>query len=259
MPIAGAPAPWQHAYSQAREVNTFAPLGWLKKGWSDLRTCPGPSLFYGLSFILGGYFFIWLLRGAPQYIAVATTGFLIAGPFLAMGLYEISRRRERGKTCSLVPTLTVWRENFGQLAVFSLILMGIYLIWALVALSVFRLFYAASETPSYGDFLRHVILTDDYGFLITYFASGAMFAFVAFAVSLISIPLIMDRGLDAKTAVFTSAAALARNPMAMMVWSGLITGLAMLGLVTFFLGLLVVGPLLGHATWHAYRDLVTQP
>ncbi len=238
-----------------RIVGAAAPLGWLKQGWADLLACPGPSLFYGLCFVAGGYLLVFVLGGAPEYIAAVASGFLIAGPFLAIGLYEISRRRERGEACSLAPTLTAWRANAGNLGIFCLILIVIFLVWARASMLVFALFYSG-EMPTIGGFLRHVVSTDHLGFLVAYFAVGGLFALIAFAISLITIPLMMDRGLDTVTAAIASVNALARNPQAMLVWAGAIALAGGLGLVTFFLGSLVAGPLIGHATWHAYRDLV---
>jgi uncharacterized membrane protein len=110
--------------------------------------------------------------------------------------------------------------------------------------------------PSMSGFLRHVISTDHIGFLMVYFAIGGLFALIAFAISLITIPLMLDRNLDAITAAITSVRALFANPAAMFVWAGLIALLGGLGLVTFLAGMLIAGPILGHATWHAYRDLV---
>jgi uncharacterized membrane protein len=245
------------AFPSIRAVAPDAPLRWLKRGWGDIQACPGPSLFYGLCFVAGGYLMVFVLGGAPEYIAAVTSGFLISGPFLAIGLYEISRRHERGEACSLAPTLTAWRTNAGNLAVFSLILIVIFLVWARASMVVFALFYTG-EMPSMGGFLRHVVSTDHLGFLIAYFAVGGLFALIAFALSLITIPLMMDRRLDTVTAAIASVNALARNPQAMLVWAALIALAGGIGLLTFFVGILIAGPLIGHATWHAYRDLVEQ-
>ncbi len=243
------------AFPKIRIVPMEQPLVWLKRGGSDLLACPLASLFYGFCFVAGGALMVLALGGAPEYIAAVTSGFLIGGPFLAIGLYEISRRRERGLPCSLGPTLTAWRGNAGNLGIFTAILLVIFLVWARASMVVFALFYSG-EMPTLSGFLRHVVSTDHLGFLAAYFAVGGLFALIAFAISLISIPLMLDRGHDAITAAIASVRALFANPAAMFVWAGLIALLGGLGLVTFLAGMLVIGPLLGHATWHAYRDLV---
>ena len=243
------------AFPKLREVPVEQPLVWLRRGWGDLFACPLASLFYGLCLVGGGILMVLALGGAPEYIAAVTSGFLIGGPFFAIGLYELSRRREKGLPCSLGPTLTAWRGNAGNLGLFAALLLVIFLVWARASMVVFALFYSG-EMPTLSGFLRHVVSTDHLGFLAAYFAIGGLFALIAFAISLVSIPLMLDRGHDAITAAIASVRALFMNPGAMFVWAGLIALLGGLGLVTFLAGMLVVGPLLGHATWHAYRDLV---
>ena len=238
-----------------RTVPVEQPLVWLRRGWDDLLGCPLASLFYGACFAGGGALMVLALGGAPEYIAAVTSGFLIGGPFFAIGLYEISRRREKGQSCSLGPTLTAWRGNAGNLGLFTALLLVIFLVWARASMVVFALFYSG-EMPTLSGFLRHVVSTDHLGFLAAYFAVGGLFALIAFAISLIAIPLMLDRGHDAITASIASVRALFMNPAAMFVWAGLIALLGGLGLLTFLAGMLVIGPLLGHATWHAYRDLV---
>jgi uncharacterized membrane protein len=238
-----------------RTVPMDRPLVWLKLGWADLMACPGPSLFYGLCFVAAGVLMVATLGGAPEYIAAVTAGFLIGGPFLAIGLYEISRRRERQLPCQLMVTMTVWKANTSNLAIFAGVLLVIFLVWARASLVVFALFYSG-EIPTMASFLRHVIATDHLSFLLAYFSVGGIFALIAFAISLVSVPLMFDRGHDAITAAIVSVRTLMANIPAMFVWTGIIALLGGLGLVTFLVGILVAGPLLGHATWHAYRDLV---
>jgi uncharacterized membrane protein len=249
------PAGAYPAVPKVREVPMERPLQWLKRGWQDLLSCPAASLFYGLCFVAGGALMVLALGGAPEYIAAVTSGFLILGPFFAIGLYDISRRREKQQPCSLGPTLMAWKGNAANLGIFTAVLLVIFLVWVRASMVAFALFYSG-EMPSMSGFLRHVISTDHLGFLAAYFAIGGVFALIAFAISLITIPLMLDRNLDAITAAITSVRALFANPAAMIVWAGLIALLGGLGLVTFLAGMLIAGPILGHATWHAYRDLV---
>ncbi len=250
-----ATPPERLLFPTVRTVTPERPLVWLKLGWADLMACPGASLFYGLCFVAGGVLMVITLGGAPEYIAAVTTGFLIGGPFLAIGLYEISRRRAQQLPCNLVATMTAWRRNASNLAIFAAVLLVIFLVWARASLVVFALFYSG-EIPTMATFMRHVIATDHLDFLLAYFAVGGIFALIAFAISLVSIPLMLDRGHDAVTAAIVSVRALLANIPAMFVWAGIIALLGGIGLVTFLVGILIAGPLLGHATWHAYRDLV---
>jgi len=249
------PAGVYPALPKIRDVPVEQPLQWLKRGWGDLLSCPVASLFYGFCFIGGGALMVLALGGAPEYIAAVTSGFLILGPFFAIGLYEISRRNEKHQPCSLGPTLMAWKGNASNLGIFTAVLLVLFMVWARASMVTFALFYSG-EMPSMSGFLRHVISTDHIGFLMVYFAIGGLFALIAFAISLITIPLMLDRNLDAITAAITSVRALFANPAAMFVWAGLIALLGGLGLVTFLAGMLIAGPILGHATWHAYRDLV---
>lgn len=242
-------------FSNVQRIPALEPLQWVRKGYQDLRANPMASLFYGLCFVLGGYLLVWVLRESPEYIAGVTTGFLIVGPLLAMGLYQLSRCREQGTPCSLMSTLTVWRNNLGQLSLFGLLLLLIYLVWARAALVVFALFYSG-ELPGYEDLFAHLLRSDNTGFLLAYLGVASLFALITFSITLVSIPMMLDRGTDAISAALTSTVALLRNPEAMMLWAGIIATLTALGLSTLFLGLLVIGPLLGHATWHAYRALI---
>lgn len=242
-------------FPMIRTVPMKQPLSWIRLGWRDLRACPFASLFYGFCFMAGGGLMIVVLGGAPEYITAAITGFLIGGPFLALGLYDISRRRESGLHCNLIATLTAWRSNTVNLGLFAGVLLLIFLIWGRASLGVFALFYSG-ELPTMADILRYVIGTDHAAFLIAYFAVGGLFALIAFTISVVSVPLMLDRGHDAITAAIVSTRVVLANPEAMIVWAALIALLGSLGLVTFLVGILVVGPLLGHATWHAYRDLV---
>jgi uncharacterized membrane protein len=146
------------------------------------------------------------------------------------------------------------RKNVGNMAVFAIMLLVLYLAWAWVSLVVFALFYSG-ELLTIGDFLRHLVLTEQLDFLIVYFGIGGMFGIVIFAITIITIPLIKDKQMDALTAAIASVRAVIMNPAPMIVWAGFIAVLSMLGMVTLLFGTLFIGPLLGHATWHAYRDM----
>lgn len=232
-----------------------APLTWLAAGWADFRACRAASAFYGLCFALTGVALLIALRQAVQLVTAVTTGFMLVGPFFALGLYDLSRRRERGEPASLRPTLLAWRRNLPALGIYSLILIVLYLIWARASLVVFAIFYQGGM-PTVETFVEQIARFDNIEFLVAYLVVGSLFATLAFAVSVVSIPTILDRDQDTVTAMLASFLALVRNPPAMAVWGGLIVALVAIGIATAFIGLVVTMPVVGHATWHAYRALI---
>lgn len=232
-----------------------APFEWLRLGWDDLRTGGLTSLFYGFCFATGGLFFFLSFRHAVQLLTALTTGFMLIGPFLAIGLYEISRQHELGEKPNLKDTLAVWRRNLAGNGVYSLILVIFYLVWARASLVAFALFYEGGM-PSVENFIGQILKFDNLEFLLVYLAIGGFFAVLVFALSVVSIPMMLDRNEDAITAMLASAIAFVRNLPAMLVWAALIGMLGLVGMATAFIGHIVLMPLIGHATWHAYRALV---
>lgn len=245
----------QPPFPTVRDVPASAPLRWVARGLSDFKSCPIPSLFYGFCFTGMGLLITFVFEHAYEYTSALTSGFLLLGPFLAMGLYEISRRRELGEGCALAPTLTVWRRNAGNIGIFAVVLGIVFLVWARASLVIFALFYT-NEMPNLSGFLEQVLSLQNAEFLGVYFGIGLIFATIVFAASVVSIPLMLDRNQDAISSMLASVGALTRNPAAMIVWALLIAGLTLLGFLSFHLGLVVTMPIIGHATWHAYRDLV---
>lgn len=242
-------------FPQARIASLFAPFRWLVRGYGDLKSCPGPSLFYGFCFAMMGWLMTWVFEHAYAFALAMTSGFLLLGPFLAMGLYEISRRRELSQGCNLPPTLVVWKRNIGNIGIFAVALGIIFIIWARASLIIFALFYT-SEVPNLTGFLTQILSVENLQFLVVYGCVGLIFAIIAFAISVVSLPLMLDRNQDAISSMLGSINVLFKNPLPMIVWAALIAGLTLVGFLTFHLGLVILMPLLGHATWHAYRDLV---
>ncbi|MFA4970524.1 MAG: DUF2189 domain-containing protein [Sulfuritalea sp.] len=232
-----------------------APFDWLRRGAEDLKAGGFASLFYGISFALGGFLLFMAFRHAVQLVTAVTAGFMLLGPFLALGLYELSRRRETGEALSLPATLTVWKRNFGCFGIYSLILIVIYLVWARASLVIFALFYQGGM-PTLGSFMTQLLKFDNIEFLLAYLAVGGFFAMLVFAVSVVSIPMMLERNKDTITAMLASFLALVRNLPMMLIWGALIVLLTLIGIATAFLGLIITMPLVGHATWHAYRALI---
>lgn len=238
-----------------RHVPPGRPFAWLLRGLSDLAACPAASLFYGACLASMGFLLFFYTQYDVKYIAALTSGFLLAGPFVAIGLYDLSRRRERGESCALGPTTIAWHANANNVALFAAVLGVLMLAWTAVALMLFAAFYG-DASPTLQEFLADVAAGRRLDFILVYSLVGSLFAALVFAVSVVAIPMMLDRGCHAFCAMRASMLATAQNLPAMIVWAGLVTALTLAGLFTFYLGLIVTMPIIGHASWHAYRDIV---
>lgn len=254
-PRPSAPAPARSVFPPVRTVALNAPFGWLALGWRDLLAAPAASLFYGIAFALMGWLIHLVFQHMVELTSALTAGFLLLGPFLATGLYDISRRRQRGEPVALSRTLSAWRSNLGAFSLFALGLTVIMLVWARASLVTFALFFSTGM-PTLKNFFGQVISADHVDFLLAYFAVGSLFASITFAVSVVSVPMMLDRGTDTVVAALTSVRALIANPGPLLLWAALIVLIVGLGFATLFVGLVIAVPWIGHATWHAYRDLV---
>jgi len=251
-PAAGEP---RSALPAVRHVGATAPLRWLAEGWGDFRANPWPSAFYGACFALMGFLIAFTFRHAYAYVSALTTGFFLVGPFLAIGLYDLSRRRARGEPAWLAPTLDAWRPNFGAIGIFALVLMVILLVWARASLVVFALFYTGGM-PTLQGFLGQIVSLENPEFLLAYLCVGGFFAALVFAISVVSVPMMLDRNADGVVAILTSLRAFGASVPAMLVWGAAIIVVVAAGFATYFVGLTVAVPVIGHATWHAYRAMV---
>jgi uncharacterized membrane protein len=238
-----------------RSVSAIAPLRWLAAGWGDFRAHPLGSAFYGACFAVMGAMIFFVFRHAYQYVSALVTGFFLVGPFFAIGLYDLSRRRERGEPAWLAPTLDAWRANVGAVGMFALVLTVVLLVWARASLIVFALFFTY-DMPDMHGFLAQIVSLDHIEFLLAYLCVGGFFAVLVFAISVVSVPMMLDRNTDGIVAVLTSLRVFTANVPAMIVWGILIVALTLLGFAAWFVGLVIAVPVIGHATWHAYRELV---
>lgn len=231
-----------------RRLPTAAPLGWVRKGWQDFRRAPRQSLAYGLvisalSWVVTG---IGLEMGSYWAVLVLLSGFVFVAPVLAMALYSISRQLERGLEPRLGRCLAEQRRSLGTVMVFALALLVVFLVWARAG-SMLHVFFPVEGHPDWRQLAT---------FLAIGSAVGSIFALLTFALSAFSLPMICDRDTDAVTAVVTSVNAVLRNKRAMTVWVGLIVLLTAIGFATALVGLAVTIPVLGHATWHGYRETI---
>lgn len=236
------------------ELRAGDPLRWLRLGWADFIRCPSIGLFYGLCFFLMGHALLAVFKAAPAYVLALSAGFLLMGPFLCLGLYDASRALQQGCRPSLRGSLVAWRPTLGTMAIFAGVLLVLEMLWGRASLVVFAVTF--NTMPSTENLLTQLVNPENIEFLITYTVVGGVFAGLIFVTSAISIPMILDRQVDAISAGLTSIRACLQNPGVMLWWGALITALTVLAMLPFFLGLFVVGPVVGHATWHAYRQIV---
>ena len=243
------------------QVAFDAPWGWLASGWRDLWAAPRISLAYGATFaVLSITLTLGLMvSGLVSLILALGAGFLLIGPIAAVGLYETSRRLEIGQRPGLRDIFTAAVQAPGQLGFFGAILAFAYFAWVQVAFLLFMLFLGSNPLPPASEFVPTLLFTPrGLGLLVTGTITGGAIALLVFAISAISVPLLMTRRLDAVTAARASLAAVIVNPKPMALWAALIVGFMTLGIATLFVGLVFAFPLIGHATWHAFRDLVRE-
>ncbi|MBE7368390.1 DUF2189 domain-containing protein [Ramlibacter pallidus] len=241
-----------------RRLHPSAPLRWLARGARDLRAAPGIALFYGVCFWAMAIALAAVFRHKPEYTMTIISGCLLVGPFLAMGLYEASRRAEQGEPASLGASLTCWDRRLGSMGLLVLVLTVLELLWGRASLVVFAVFFDTGM-PSTAGVLEAVFNPRNWKFVAVYLAVGGIFAALVFCTTVVSVPMILDRDTDAVTAGLTSFRVVLDNLPVMVAWGLVVAGLTLLALWPGSLGLLFVGPWLGHATWHAYRDAVAWP
>jgi uncharacterized membrane protein len=238
------------------QVPFDAPWAWLAAGWRDLWSVPRISLLYGGAFAAAS---VTLALGLPSLTLALAGGFLLIGPAAAVGLYEASRRIEHGESPRLGQVLTQALRAPGQLAFFGAILGFVYAVWVQLAFLLFMLFFGSRPLPPASEFVQTLLLTNHgLALLVTGTIIGSILAALVFAISVVSVPLLMTRRIDAITAIVASLEAVRVNPKPMALWAGLIAGFMALGLASLFVGLAIAFPLIGHASWHAFRDLVRE-
>lgn len=263
-PLSNVPPPYVPPPSEAPRKDILplpwlAPAHWLAKGWRDMAGHPGIAGFYGgvfwfMALILGAVF-----RAKPEYTMTIASGCLLIGPFLAMGLYDVSRRREDGSGPELGHSFTCWETHLGSMAMLVLVLIVLELLWGRASLVVFAVFFNTGM-PSTASVMEAVFNPQNWEFVAVYTVVGGGFAMLVFSISAVSIPMILDRDTDAISAAITSLEVVFHNTAVMLLWGATIAVLVVGSLMLpLGLGLLVVGPLLGHATWHAYRGAVHWP
>ncbi len=225
-----------------------APIQWIQQGAEDMKKAPVVSLLYGLVMTLLSILIAyssWKFGTLGLYLGMAS-GFLLLGPVLAIGLYSFSCQLEQGRKPVVGYCVREGGSHIKDMLIFSFILLIVFLVWARAATTI-HIFFPANADYTALDLAL---------FLGIGTAIGAIFSTVVFTASAFSLPMIMDRKTDAITAVITSVNAVLRNKLTMLVWASIIVSFVAVGFLTFFIGFIVLLPLIGHATWHAYRETI---
>ena len=246
-------------------VEPDQPLRWLVLGFRDLTRNPWLSMAHGLAMSLAGLLFTWLAYDRFWLLVGLMSAFMVLAPVLATSLYAMSRAIERGEQVNvqlLVSTWTRWNlrlqtqpDSYWALIRFGLLLGLAALGWVFTSSAFIELMAPVPiHTPM--DFLRHVVASQEHRLFELWLALGGLMAAPVFASSVVSMPLLLDRRVSVLEAVLTSWKTVLTYPSTMALWAFLLMGFCLLGIFSLFLGLILVVPMLGHASWHAYRELV---
>jgi len=232
----------------------------LAKGADDFYAMPTHAIFLCIIYPIVGFALARLAFGYSilPLLYPLVSGFALVGPIAALGLYELSRRREAGLETSATRAFDVFESSsVGAVAVLGILLLIIFVVWVAVADAIYVANFGYASPPSVGAFLKDVLTTrPGWNLIIVGNGLGLLFAILVLTISVVSFPLLLDRDVGAAVALLTSIRAVAHNPLTMMVWGLIIAALLVVGSLPLFFGLTVVMPLLGHATWHLYRKVV---
>lgn len=241
------------------------PLHWLALGFKDLAKAPLLSMLHGLLLACMGALITWIARDRFWLLAGSLSGFMVVAPVLATSLYAMSRAIERGEPVNfqlLVNTWTQWQlrrskqpDSYWSLVRFGLLLALAATGWVITSSALITLF-APQPIHTPVDFIRHVVLAKNHYLFEVWLGLGGVMAAPVFASSVISMPLLLDRRVSVWQAVLTSWKTVLIHPLPMVLWAFLIMGFTLLGIFSLFLGLILIVPMLGHGSWHAYRQMV---
>lgn len=229
----------------------------LAAGVHDFRRAPQYGLFFSAVYVIGGFFMLWLGAGHVTWVLATSLGFPLIAPFAAAGLYEVSRRLEKGIALEWRGVLgIVWAERNRQLPLLGAFIVFFFLVWTFLAHIVFALFMGLSTMTNVSESWDVFLSFDGLKMIFAELVIGAVLAMILFSLTVVSLPMLLDREIDVITAMIRSMQSVRENFVAMLVWAFIIAALSLLALLPWFLGLLIVLPVLGHATWHLYRRVI---
>ncbi len=250
--------PLEREHKFKRNLPIRSAFSWLQAGWRDMWIAPLPSLFYGLVvFIISLGVVSGLVHLAYDYILFpALAGFMVVGPVMAIGLYEKSRQLAHNEPITLSHMIFVRAVSGGQVLFIGLLLCALMAVWMRAAVLLYALFFGVRGFPGLDDIFR-ILVTTETGLWLLIVGSlvGGLFAAFSFAISVFSIPMMLNERVDALTAMGTSMGLVWNNRPVMIAWGAIVLALFILSLLTGLLGLIIAFPVLGHATWHAYKDI----
>lgn len=232
------------------------PFRWLHEGWQDLMYSPRASLAHGLIITAMGWIVVIFTSNHLYLFTAAISGFMLVGPMLAAGLYELSRRKMAGQLVNFEASLDGLKRNVNQLARFAIVPVAFIFAWLGISALIFKDFFHGDVPALTGAIYQTTWLSGGAAFLLTYGIVGGAMAVTIFVLSVISVPMIMDRGTEPAVAIVTSVKVVGMNIFPMLLWAALLVALTLIGLLTQLWGMVLIIPLLGHATWHAYKDTV---
>lgn len=256
------PLPTSKELFQSYEVNQVEMTDikkWLRKGFKDLTINPMVSITYGLVFAFVGYMLSLIADANPVFVGSTITGFLLVGPFLALGLYYTSSKTDKGQKVSFSQSLGAVSENIRCIGIYAITLGFVMSLWVRISTLVVSISFndvVVSGTGFIALFKSLTSMDQGISLMLGLFAVGLAFATVAFITGVVTLPMLMDDKVDIVTAVSTSIRVVKTNPAVMAVWAISIAVIIGFGIATNFIGLLVLMPLISFASWHAYRDLV---
>lgn len=257
---AGALGSHDPAEPQVRRIDIQDLREALRLGWEDFKACRSDVTFLVVLYPVVGLAMAWMAAygSLAPLLFPAAAGFALVGPAAAVGLYELSRRREAGQSATWADGFAVTASpSFGAILALAAMQGLVFVVWMAAAHGIWAVTLGPEPAASMGAFLREVLTTQaGLGMAIVGLAVGFVFAAVVLATSVVSFPLLLDRGVGLPVAVLTSIRVAERNPGPIAVWGLIVAGMLALGSLPLFLGLVVVLPVLGHATWHLYRRAV---
>jgi uncharacterized membrane protein len=238
-----------------REIALTQPFAWLRQGWRDMHACFGASLLHGLVVAVGGLAVLTLTLHALPLMPGALTGFLLIGPILCTGLYELSRRIAAGERPRLGQAIEAWRRGTRPLVALGVLLFVASTAWVLVSALLFKLFVAVPlDSPL--RFLRYAVGGQGGRLFLLWLLAGGLGAALVFSLTVVSAPLLLDRRVSLRTALLASVRAVGDNPAPMALWAVLIMLATAASMATLMIGFVFAVPVIGHASWHAYRDVL---